>query len=505
MTTNDFILCATGFSRFLDNLPDPPAVGGGEAPMLVVLNSWYETPVPFYSALLALGVRVAARRPVVFIINDLPYPYPDVTDSIRLIAEHSIGLARFGSIRLLSDYVAKASSAVNSEEIKRLADQAVLFDLKHRIGFDILHPSREAAFLRDAFPACEATVYAFAGALEAERPGSVLVPGGVANTMHGLMALARSRGIRTATYDSGAGTPRVYVSGHDVACQGWEVQGVVEAILRRADSEELAFCRRMAREHADRVATGTDDMLRFPFVVPQEQSRFDALFVTSMEQDSSLLSIPGLFDSQEEWLTQTIAALRISHPQARVAVRQHPDERRLNSRYGERAVAAVRRMMETDSLITLFDARDNIQTRSLMASASVVLSAGSTAGMEAGMLGQPVISHVRVNYSRSGFCRSPQNRQAFFDLVREHVSAPISLPDAAVSEAEVYYYVKNHCWRVETPVTPDPPIFRDWIAANTALPFDDEPYVHIVQAIAHGENLCSLRHAANLRCFVGSL
>ncbi|CAO3439947.1 capsular polysaccharide export protein, LipB/KpsS family [Azospirillum doebereinerae] len=502
MLTNDFTLCATGFSHFLDGLPDPPAIAVGEAPMLVVLNSWYETPVPFYSAILALGARVAARKPVVFIINDVPYPDQGIAESIQLIAGVSTGLTRFGPVRFLSDYAKRSSAA--AEEIKDAAAQALRFDLKHRIGFDILHPSREAAFPSQALPVCEATVRAFAGALETECPDSVLLPGGVANTMHGLMTLARNRGIRVATYDSGAGTPRVYVSGHDVACQGWEVPGLVEAILRRANSEELAFCRRMACEHADRVATGTDDMLRFPFVVPKEQLRFDALFITSMEQDSSLLSIPGLFDSQEEWLTQTITALRSSHPQSCIAVRQHPDERRLNSRYGERAIAAVRRMMETDPLITLFDARDDTQTRSLMASASVVLSAGSTAGIEAGMLGRPVISHVRVNYSQTSFCRSPQTPKAFFDLVRAYVEAPSVLPDNAVIESEIFYYVKNHCWRVETPVTPDPPIFRDWIAANTSLPFNDEAYGHIVQAIAHGKNLCALRHAANLRPFADS-
>ncbi len=493
-TTDKFYQCAQEFAGFVDNLVPSPA-RQDQAPLLVVINNWYQTPVPFFSALIGLGALAQSGCPLIFAINDCPFPGPAAAAPIAVIKEHCAGLARFGQLTFLSDH---ADTDVGSS-ITDIQAEAVAMDRRHRYGFGIIPTEHLPIYDREASDHATPALRGFAALLTRVKPACALIPGGVANTMHGFMALARRQGVRTATYDAGAGTPRVYFSGHDVAAQGWEVPGLVREIRDRADPFELEYCRTMAHRHADLVATGTDDMLRFPFEAPSTLTDNDLLFLTSMEQDSSLLGVPGLFSTQEEWLRETIGAVRRTHPGARIIVRQHPDERRFRSPYGERAVAAAQALAAHDSRLTVYDTRDNIQTRALIASSSLVLSAGSTAGLEAGMLGRPVLSHAMVPYVGMGFCERPTDQEDFFSRIRRHLDAPVRLPTAAILEAELFYYVKNYCWRVEIPVTPDPPIFLDWIATARTLPFDVEGFRHVVDAIATGSNLCALRHAANLR------
>lgn len=495
MSMDKISQCAREFARFLNGIKTPFLRDQGRPPLLVVINNWYQTPVPFFSALIGLGAQAQTGCPLVFAINDCPYPGPVAAGPIALIEEHCAGLSRFGRLVRLSDH----AGAVAAADIADIQAEAVAMDRRHRYGFGIIPGDHLPVFDREAPDHAASALRGFAAVLAAELPACVLIPGGVANTMHGFMALARRQGVRTATYDAGAGTPRVYFSGHDVAAQGWEVPGLVREIRDRADPRELDHCRTQALRHADLVAMGADDMLRFPFEVPSSAPQSDLLFLTSMEQDSSLLGVPGLFSTQEEWLRETIGAVRRTHPRARITVRQHPDERRFRSPYGERAVAAVQALAAHDPLLTVHDTHDNVQTRALIDTSSLVLSAGSTAGLEAGMLGRPVLSHAMVPYVGMGFCERPADREDFFARIRRHLDNPIRLPAEAVLEATLFYYVKNYCWRVEIPVTPDPPIFLDWIATTKGLPLEVESFRHVVAAVATGVDLCALRHEANLR------
>ena len=495
MSANKLHECGVAFSHFINQLDVKTSAGSSKAPLLVVINNWYQTPVPFFSALIGLGALQQSGCPLVFVINDCPYPGSAAAAPIAVIKEHCAGLARFGRLVYLSEH----ADTETGDSIVDIKAEAVAMDRRHRYGFGIIPADHLPVFDGEASDHAGPALRGFAALLASEKPACVLIPGGVANTMHGFMALARRQGVRTATYDAGAGTPRVYFSGHDVAAQGWEVPGLVRQILDRADPRELEYCRGLAYRHADLVATGADDMLRFPFETPAAVMNNDLLFLTSMEQDSSLLGVPGIFPTQEEWLRETIMAVRRTHPQARITVRQHPDERRFRSPYGERAVAIAQALAANDPLLTVYDTRDNIQTRALIAASSLVLSAGSTAGLEAGMLGRPVLSHAMVPYVGLGFCERPTDREDFFARIRCHLDAPARLPAAAVLEAALFYYAKNYCWRVEIPVTPDPPIFLDWISTATTLPFAVEGFRHVVEAIATGANLCQLRHGANLR------
>lgn len=495
MITDDFRLCAQEFARFIADFPPLPPPLPAQAPLLVVINDWYQTPVPFFSALIGLAVAARSGRPLVFALNDHPFPDAAATACVDLIAEHCAGLARFGRLLRLSN----CSAADSDEAMAAILADTIAKDRRHRYGFGMIAGTQLDRYDQEAPVRAEPALRCFAGLLARERPDCVLIPGGVANTMHGFMALARRQGVRTASYDSGSGTPRVYFSGNDVACQGWEVPALVRQIRDRADPRELDYCRTLAHQHSDRVAAGTDTMLRMPFEAPAADIAHDLMFVTSLEQDSSLLGVPGLFSTQEEWLRETITAVRRTHPRARIAVRQHPNERRFRSPYGERAIAAVEAMAAADPLITVYGTRDNIQTRALMAAAALVLSAGSTAGLEAGMLGRPVLSHTQVPYVGMAFCEKPIDREDFFTRIRHHLDRPAPLPPAAMLEAELFYYVKGYCWRSEIPVTPDPSVFRDWMREARALPFEVEAFRHVVEAVDTGTNLCMLRHAANLR------
>lgn len=496
MTQANLIQAAKGLVAFASRQPAPPPLPEDAPRLGVYLLPWYMTPVPFFSAILGIAVASRGSHKVDFLVCDECYPSDQdgMQNHNGLVVIAAKSLSRFGHVIKLSSLIADRQQ---HEEIA-LSHQNVMYDILHRVGFGAM-PWPAKDFYEFAASRGARILSGVRHYLERNKPEAVLLPGGVVNTTYGFRKLCDARGIRVATYDSGAGTPRNYVCGFGVAAQGWEIPPTVKDILARNNPAEINRCRNLARDYADLVATGRDDIFALPFEQAGAEHIYDIVIVMSMEQDSTLLSAETLFRSQKDWLAATIAMARKDFPQARIAVRQHPDERRCASHLSDKTIQYLKELGLPPGQLTIFDKHDNISTHDLMRRAKLVLCMGSTAGLDAAMIGRKVISQARIYFAGSSFCAFPDTQEDYCSAIAAHLSDPRPLPESAVIEADLFFYVRSFCWRVETLPTPDPPLFLEWINRATSFADTSPPFSDMLSAICGEANFCSQRHAVNLK------
>lgn len=483
-------IAAEAFLAMSRSLPPPPPAPPNAPRIAVWLAPWYATAVPYFSAVLGMAMANRATHHIAFMICDIAYP-PALAGELDYVDEilmHCSALTRFGAVERLSETVQPPSSWVDM-----LARQSTRYDWLHRIGFGATQLS-ENDYTRHALPVSRQVLAAVDAWMTVNDFSGILLPGGVVNATYGIRKLAEERGIRVATYDSGAGTPRNYVCGNGVAAQGWEIVAAVEDILARNDADELAFCKQKAEAYARQVADGTDEIFKYSFNTHYDAGVFDAVFLMSMEQDSGVLSLETIWPLQKDWIEQSVAALLSRSPAARIAIRQHPDERRAGSALSDYAVQCVRERFGQSDAIRIFDKHDDTPTQQVIRNAHVVLTSGSTAGLDAALLGKPVLSQASCYYARASFCAAPSSPEAFLACLHDWVSAKAGLSEEQRTEAAIYLYVRSFCWRVETAPTPDTPVFLEWIGNPEAFSALSREFDAMIDAILTGANFCIDKH-----------
>lgn len=430
-----------------------PEVRDGK-PIGVLVSPWLFTSAPFFMIEVALQLRLSGR-PVLLLWEAgnvfVNAAKPREVAAIRPLLDRLPPWIPWLDVDTLPD-----GSRETPDFLDELLFENAVRHLKAESGareFLAEHPEWQENMSRQ----CR-RVEAF---LSSERVASLCIPGGVWASSGIWLRTAARQGLPFTTYDSGAG--RLVVSQNSVAAHFGDIRPALERI-REGDTSHLV---EKAREALRVRMEGRD-----PFVLQRaprtgNHKAFDILIPLNLRFDSAALCRQRLFGSVTEWL-HSVLKWASSRPGTTVAIRQHPCERLDGFRGEDSWETILAEFLRPGSGVTFFPAEADVNSYDLIGAARVVLPFTSRVGIEAAMMGKPVVTSAHCYYDGCGFVSSPQTREEYFELIGAALAGAL-VPDAEARRlAAVAYYLMEYCTLLATNFTPQPADYADWMAVPPA-------------------------------------
>jgi hypothetical protein len=221
--------------------------------------------------------------------------------------------------------------------------------------------------------------------------------------------------------------------------------------------------------------------------------RYDVLLLLNLRWDSAALCRHRLFSNITDWITQVLAWGE-SHPTARIAIRQHPCERLPGFGGTDDYGRLLPNHPRLAGRVTYLSAHETVNTYDLLARAKAALPFTSRVGVEAGLLGCPVILGSKCYYADCGFGWYPRTGAEYFACLDKAMDNQLIVTDEAREAAMVTYYLAECCMELKTRFTPAPVDFAEWVKIPPAELWQRPENVDIIEAFTSNESMVSIRH-----------
>ena len=356
--------------------------------LLVVLMPWLGTALPWFS--LALGMLLAGRGSVVrYVVDDMPFdPHWARSRFIVAVIRWVLrAVSNPGAVQYLSRHRGKdGGEAALRRDVQELAELNAVWALKGET-----YVTGRQAYVRRAERRLMASYAAIGNLLAAQPLQAIVVPGGVYGSSGIWMRCARSRSIRTASFDSG-GAGILTVAADGVACQLADIPRAFAMLKGRciaSDEHKLIFDSALA-ELARRRA-GTDKFASQVAMATGAEPRFAGAVLVALNSawDSAALGLHVVFSSSVEWMLETCRHL-LEQTTVEVIVRQHPAERSIRARSRDDYASILHREFGNQARLHFIAAGESVNTYDLLASVTAVVVHTSTVGLEAASAGKHV-------------------------------------------------------------------------------------------------------------------
>jgi hypothetical protein len=464
--------------------PSTKSIPSTASTVAVVVSPWISTPVPFFSLECALALKRAGVTPTLLwdtteIVGNVPnkkhrdiiaavfpalppdIPLLDVSHATIRPGEHDAGTAR----RIVyENAVRNVRGEMNIQQ------------------FFAAHPEAEAD--------TQAHIARIRATLAAGRFDWLLTPGGIFGVSAIYVAVARELGIPFSTFDSGPGRLRLVHDG--IAAHLADLPRAFEIVNRELTAAQKERAMQLGREELTKRAQGKDDRGFQVVALTEVEEKCDVLIPLNIRWDSAALSRQRLFASVEE----NIAAVldwAASKPGLTVCIRQHPNERREHLRGSDNWEGLLARFGRMGERVRWIAAADPVNTYDLIRKAKVVLPHTSTVGIEAALLGRPVVLSTQVYYDGFPFVWNPATRNDFFALLEEAVAGGLAPGEEAREQAALAYFMTQQCAVMRTPFTPQNEDYAQWVRTPPeALWAGAEPW-DFLKALCSREPLAAIR------------
>jgi hypothetical protein len=189
---------------------------------------------------------------------------------------------------------------------------------------------------------------------------------------------------------------------------------------------------------------------------------------TNVIFDTSQVHANVLFEHMFAWLDQFLEIIR-AHPETLFVIRAHPDELRLNSRkQAEEKVddwVAENKVAELENVIYI-PPLEFISSYALIRRAKFVVAYNSTIGLEAALMGKPVLNGGKARYTQYPCVFLPESAADHRQKADELLNAEtLEIPAAFIRNARRFQYYQ--LWRTPLP-------FDEFME-----PHDTRGYVHV--------------------------
>jgi hypothetical protein len=327
----------------------------------------------------------------------------------------------------------------------------------------------------------------------------LLVPGGVWGISGLYVAAAQSAGVRLMTYDSGKRALVICQDGiathqADIA----RAYPLVMAALAERPAQRARILEWSRRELAERTA-GRGSYLNFQKQAATGRAEGDAnIFVPlNLRWDSAALSRTRLFPTVEDWITALVKWVA-TEPAARLCIRQHPAERNKVTASTDDVGALVRQINTAGERVRFVAAEDPVNSYDLLTTARVVLPFTSTLGMEAPMLGIPVVTSAKNYYETFRFASRAESAEHYFQLIAQAIHGELTVTPEASEDAALVYYLTQHCNFLLTVFTAEATEFLEWAKLSPAELWSRPDTLDLKRAIHTGEPISSIRFTRSL-------
>jgi hypothetical protein len=276
------------------------------------------------------------------------------------------------------------------------------------------------------------------------------------------VTLTAGLGKTYTTYDCGLGTVTICHNG--IACHQIDLPAAVSLVKSEFTAKQQEHVRDRAWKELKERMDGRGNQAAFQVRAAGDAatSDFNVLVPLNLRWDSAALARKRLFETVEDWI---VAVLRWaeSEPNARVCFRQHPSERETVLRGSDDIGDLMARENKIPERVRFVAAEDDVNTYEVLRTIKVVSPYTSSVGVEAGMLGIPVIVSAHNYYDHASFVQHPETREEYFALLSHAIRGELSVAPEGTHDAALFYHLVQECNILPTHFTPAPGDFVSWV------------------------------------------
>lgn len=225
-------------------------------------------------------------------------------------------------------------------------------------------------------------------------------------------------GIRMPSYDGSGGVSQNSAQG--IPAQNCDIKTIVDGDYFTDDQKQKLIQWAKDSTEARRHQTVKDPGYNYQIVAADESAErtWDIVIPLNIGWDAAAVGQDRVFWSEQNWLQETLTYL-MEQTDATVIVREHPaqlvKDRFLNEDHYE-TVPVIRQYPDR-----IFYCRpgDKVNTYQAIANCKVVLPFTSTTGMEAAMMGKPVIIHTKIYYR--DYVDNAHDKDEYYRLIRQYL------------------------------------------------------------------------------------
>jgi hypothetical protein len=452
----------------------------------VLITPWLSTAVPFFSLECAEMLRRAGRSPVaLFDATDVIQNSDDLTHSTaveRLVTECFSKM----EIRKIADAGTQPSDR-DPELAEPIFRENSIWRSRGEGRVDGF--MAENANYRDRIINHLGRVRAF---LSSARLDGLLIPGGIFGLSGLYVAIARELKLPFSTYDGGPGMLRLAQNG--IAAHLFDIPDVFDQLRKTLTSEERAKLIQLGKsELEDRFHARDFRQFQVSAATGREDLRYDLFVPLNIRWDSAALNRQRAFASVAEWLDALLGWVA-ARPDVSICVRQHPRERLAFAKGSDDLGPLLARYAELGTRLRFVSAEEPLNSYDLMRHARAVLPHTSTVGIEAAVLGMPVILGTAVYYEDLGFCRKAATKEEYFTAIEDALAGRLAPTPEQREDAALAYYLTQRCAVMQTSFSPQPDDFRKWVKIPIEELWAQPEAADFRSAFLSGEPLSLIRH-----------
>jgi hypothetical protein len=297
--------------------------------------------------------------------------------------------------------------------------------------------------LREYIMSAWKVAHQFSQFLEATNPRAVVVFNGQFFPEATARWVARGRGARVITHEVGLQPASAFLTDGEATAypiripEGFELTALQNARLDAYLEERFQGKFSMAGIQFWPSMRGLDDVFlstlsRFRQLVP---------IFTNVIFDTSQPHANTVFTDMFVWLDMILAEIK-SHPETLFVIRAHPDETRLRKQSRETVTQWVQaRGVHGLENVVFIPPEDYLSSYELIQRAKFVVVYNSTIGVEASIMGKPVLCGGRARFTQYPTVFFPQTVEAQRDQLQEFLAAEdIDVPAAFQRNARRFLY-----------------------------------------------------------------
>lgn len=309
----------------------------------------------------------------------------------------------------------------------------------------------------------------FESFLEDHHPRAVIIFNGIMYPEAIVRHLSLTRGIRTITHEVGLLPFSAFFT--DGQATAYPMTIPSEFMLDQRQNERLDEYLSQ-RFQGDFSMAGIKFWLQMQPLDPafiEKAARFQKIVpvFTNVIFDTSQIHANKLFPDMFTWLDEVLKIIR-KNTRTLFVIRAHPDELRPGTRKQSRqSVAQWVRRNDVDKLpnVVFVDSTDYLSSYALIERAHFVMVYNSSIGLEATIMGKPVLCAGAARYTQYQTVFYPDSHAEYLQLASEFIETEkIHLPQKMIEEARRVLYFQ---------------LFR------TSLPFDQFLYPHSRMGYVH--------------------
>jgi len=451
----------------------------------VIIQPWMFSAVPFY--ILTIGLFLKRKHNVSFVLDSFTFGRQKLLFKIQVYGIKKV--LNFLNPALVIDLkkckpVTKGN--LSDSVIEQMAGRSSVHFMKGELKIEGRAEYKKLVY--DQLTAAEPYIHAM---FIDNAYDCVFFPGGIYGTSCLYYEFCKKYNVRPNTFDSDFGVLITSVNG--IAAQLSDIPIAYRRIKKELNADVFDHIYQIVHDQVDKRTNGKDHF-NTQIVSQKAQTHpdnIDCLMVLNVSWDSAALGINTVFDSYYEWVLHTVEHV-LNNSDNNITIRQHPHERFPLVKSNDDFEALLKAKFGDHERIQFIDCNDNVNTYKLITKAKFVLAFSSTAGVEAVILGKPVIIASGCYYSDLGFVNKAESLKHYNNLLDQGLSDQLSVNKDQIDDAYICYYAGICCNLVFTDFTPVTTDFIKWVKRTPSQVYAEPAIQRYLESICSGVPLAYL-------------